>query len=147
VGFNLEDSDHHGSGSLVDLDVQASKIVSVRAAARDLGVDVVINARVDTFVRHLDNAVEEGVRRGRAYLAAGADCVYPIMIQEEADIAAFVNGVGGPVNVNIRPVTPSLAVLRRLNVARVSMGGGLFRIALNAAHDAAAAFQAGTLYT
>jgi len=150
VGFNLEDSDHHGTGVLVDVEKQAERIATVKAAAKRAGVDVVINARVDTYARHVGDAetqLKEGVRRGRAYLEAGADCVYPIMIQDENAIDAFVDGVGGAVNVNLRAGTPSLDMLRRLNVARVSMGGGLFRIALNAARDAAEALRAGTLFT
>lgn len=150
AGFNLEDSDHHGPAVLVDVEVQAARIAAVRAAARKAGVDVVINARVDVYVRHLgepEAQLKEGIRRGRAYLAAGADCVYPIMIAEEQAIGAFVDGVGGAVNVNLRAVTPPLGVLCRLNVARVSLGGGLVRIALTAGRQAAEAFRAGTLYT
>ena len=149
AGFNLEDSDHHGSGVLVDEDKQAERIAAVRAAAGTAGVDVVINARVDVYVRHVGDAanqLKEGVQRGRAYLAAGADCVYPIMISDERAIGDFVQGVGGNVNVNMRAGTPPLDVLRRLNVARVSLGGGLYRIAQTAARQAAEALRAGTLF-
>jgi 2-methylisocitrate lyase-like PEP mutase family enzyme len=149
VGFNLEDSDHHGSGVLVDVDKQAERIAAVRAAAKNAGVEVVINARVDTYVRHVGDAeqqLREGVRRGRAYLEAGADCVYPIMINDERAIGDFVQGVGGNVNVNMRAGTPPLPQLRRLNVARVSLGGGLYRIAQTAARQAAEQLLAGTLY-
>jgi 2-methylisocitrate lyase-like PEP mutase family enzyme len=149
VGCNLEDSDHHGPGILVDIESASQRIADVRQAAKEAGVDIVINARVDTYVRHVGDAQEqlaEGVRRGRAYLAAGADCVYPIMISDEMAIGAFVDGVGGPVNVNLRANTPPLETLRRLNVARVSLGGGLFRIALTAARQAAEAFKAGALF-
>lgn len=150
VGCNLEDSDHHGSGTLVNVEAASERIAAVRQAAKEAGVAVVINARVDTYVRKVGDADEqlrEGVKRGRAYLAAGADCIYPIMINEERAIGAFVDGVGGPVNVNLRAGTPSLDTLRRLNVARVSMGGGLFRIALTAARQAAEALRAGTLFS
>ncbi|MFI5267044.1 MAG: isocitrate lyase/phosphoenolpyruvate mutase family protein [Chloroflexota bacterium] len=149
VGFNLEDSDHHGSGVLVDLEKQTERIAAVRAAAKRAGVDVVVNARVDVYVRHVGDAGEqlkEGVRRGRAYLEAGADCVYPIMISDERAIGDFVQGIGGAVNVNLRAGTPTLDVLRRLNVARVSLGGGLFRIAMTATRQAAEALRAGTLF-
>ena len=149
VGCNLEDGDHHGGGVLVDVDTAAERIASVRRAATEAGVPIVINARVDTYVRHVGDAEQqltEGIRRGRAYLAAGADCVYPIMISDERAIGSFVDGVGGPVNVNLRAGTPRLDTLRRLNVARVSLGGGLFRIASTAARQAAEAFQAGTLF-
>ena len=150
VGCNLEDSDHHGSSVLVDADIQAARIADIRAAAATAGAEVVINARVDVYVRHVgepEEQLREGIRRGRAYLAAGADCVYPIMIADEHAIGAFVDGVGGAVNVNLRAATPPLAVLRRLGVARVSLGGGLFRIASNATREAAEAMLAGTLFT
>ena len=149
AGLNIEDSDHHGQGVLVELEKQVERIATVRSAAQKAGVNLVINARVDTYVRYVGEAPEqlsEGVRRGRAYLAAGADCVYPIMISDERAIGAFVDGVGGPVNVNMRPETPTLDTLRRLNVARVSLGGGLFRIAITAARQAAEALRAGTLF-
>ncbi|MDE3076445.1 MAG: isocitrate lyase/phosphoenolpyruvate mutase family protein [Chloroflexota bacterium] len=149
VGLNLEDSDHHGPGALVDVEEQAERLAAVRVAARKAGVEVVINARVDTYVRHVgdaDTQLREGIRRGRAYLEAGADCVYPIMIQDAKAIGAFVDGVGGPVNVNLRSGSPPLTVLRQLNVARVSLGGGLFRFAMNAARDAGRALLEGTLF-
>jgi 2-methylisocitrate lyase-like PEP mutase family enzyme len=149
VGFNLEDSDHHGSGVLVDVEKQAERIAAVRAAGKKAGVDVVINARVDVYVRHVgdaDQQLKEGVRRGRAYLEAGADCVYPIMIADERAIGDFVQGIGGNVNINMRAGTPTLDILRRLNVARVSLGGGLFRIAITAARQAAEALRDGTLF-
>lgn len=150
VGCNLEDGDHHGPGPLVPIEAHAERVAAVKAAAAKAGVAVVVNARVDVYVRHIGEAdvqLKEGIQRGRAYLAAGADCVYPIMISDEQAIGAFVDGVGGNVNVNLRQGTPPLATLRRLNVARVSMGGGLFRIAITAARQAAESFRAGTLYT
>ena len=42
--------------------------------------------------------VADGLERARAYADAGADCVYPIGITDEATIAAFVE-LGTPVNV------------------------------------------------
>jgi 2-methylisocitrate lyase-like PEP mutase family enzyme len=150
IGCNLEDGDHHGPGPLVPVEVHAERVTAVKAAAAKAGVEVVINARVDVYVRKIgepDVQLKEGIRRGRAYLEAGADCVYPIMISDERAIGAFVDGVGGNVNVNLRPGTPGLDTLRRLNVARVSMGGGLFRIAITAAREAAEALKAGKLYS
>lgn len=72
----------------------------------------------------------EAVRRGRLYLAAGADCVYPIGISDEKDIAILVAEVPGPINGNTRPGGPDLARLRELNVARVSYGPRFYRDAL-----------------
>jgi 2-methylisocitrate lyase-like PEP mutase family enzyme len=130
VGLNLEDSDHHGPGPLVDAGQQADRIAAVVAAGRAAGVDVAVNARVDVHIRAVGEEggrLAEALRRGRAYLAAGATCVYPIGVADEPTIAALVDGVGGPVNVLARPGAPSLARLAELGVARVSFGAGLMR--------------------
>jgi 2-methylisocitrate lyase-like PEP mutase family enzyme len=46
--------------------------------------------------------VAEAVRRGGLYLGAGADCIYPIGVSDEKDIAALVASVPGPINANTR---------------------------------------------
>ena len=123
-GCNLEDSDHRSPGSLVDASTHAARIAGVRAAAGDA---LVINARVDTFARRLPNALEEAIERGKRYLDAGADCVYPITVSDEGDIAALVDTLG-MVNVNLGPRSPSVARFAELGVARISVGSGLHRI-------------------
>jgi 2-methylisocitrate lyase-like PEP mutase family enzyme len=146
VGCNLEDSDHRaGNGKLVPIDVQAERIAAVKEAGRAAGVDVVVNARTDSFIRRLDGALAASIERGRAYLAAGADCCYPIGAAAEDDLRALVAGIGGPVNVLLRPGVPSLDVLRTIGVARASVGSGLYRVAQAAVADAAAALKAGKL--
>lgn len=136
VGCNLEDSVHSAAtgarpgGGLRDAEAQAVWLAEVRATASAAGVDVVVNARVDVFVQQAgepEGRVDEAVRRGRAYLTAGADCVYPILVDDEAAIARLVEGIGGPVNVLARPQAPSLTRLAELGVARVSYGPGLYR--------------------
>jgi len=135
VGFNIEDTDHR-QGGLVAADAQAERIAELRAVARSIGVPVVINARVDVFERDESPAeaqIVEAIRRGRLYLAAGADCVYPIMAADEPTLAALVDGIDGPLNVYARPEAPSLARLAELRVARVSYGPWIHRLAMRAA--------------
>jgi len=123
-GCNLEDSDHRNPGSLVDASMHAARIAGVRAAAGD---SLVINARVDTFARRLPNAREEAIERGKRYLDAGADCVYPITVSDEDDVAALVAALG-VVNVNLAPRSSSVDRFAELGVARISVGSGLHRI-------------------
>ncbi|MEN3273062.1 MAG: hypothetical protein V7636_1823, partial [Actinomycetota bacterium] len=73
------------------------------------------------------NARDEAVERGKRYLDAGADCVYPITVSDEEDVAALVAALG-VVNVNLAPRSPSVARFAELGVARVSVGSGLHRI-------------------
>lgn len=116
VGCNLEDTDHAGGG-LTPVAKQADYLASVRAAA---GQDLVVNARVDVFVR--GGELADGVERARAYLAAGADCVFPILIESSSKLLSFLAQVDGPVNVLRLPDHPVPA-----GVARISLGSGLWR--------------------
>ncbi|HWE81804.1 MAG TPA: isocitrate lyase/phosphoenolpyruvate mutase family protein [Gaiellaceae bacterium] len=125
AGMNLEDS--HGEKQLVGLDDQVELIRAVRAAAPDL----VLNARVDVFISGA-GGIDEAVERGNAYLAAGADCVYPIVAPWEA-IAALVGGIGGPLNILVPVEEPRLDELEALGVARVTFGPRLATAALDEA--------------
>ena len=117
VGINFEDSARAG---LVDVEEQAAAIRAIREAVPDL----VINARVDIFVRIGTGDVAEAAERGNAYLAAGADCVYPILAPV-GSIEALVHRIKGPVNVIAVPETPPPAELEELGVARLTWGSGL----------------------
>jgi 2-methylisocitrate lyase-like PEP mutase family enzyme len=130
VGLNLEDS-RPSTAELVDAAEQADFLAAVRDAASTQGVDLVVNARTDTFLRRAGTPKEQlaaALDRGARYLAAGADCVYPIAAADPAVIRALVEGVPGPVNVGYGPgraLSPD--GLGRLGVARVSFGPGLQR--------------------
>lgn len=129
AGCNLEDSDPR-TGKLIDPDQQADFLSSVRNAASHTKLDLVINARIDTYLHGSGTGVEklaEAIRRARRYLAAGADCVYPILASESQAIRALVRQAGGPVNILFTPDTPSLTDLAALGVARISFGAGLHR--------------------
>jgi 2-methylisocitrate lyase-like PEP mutase family enzyme len=134
VGCNLEDTDHHGGGGpLVDADRQAAYLAEVRAAADARGVHVVINARVDTFVRKVgDEAAQltEALRRGRLYLEAGADCVYPIMAADPEAVRRLVTELPGPINVNARRGGLTVQELADLGVRRISFASGLHQLAM-----------------
>jgi 2-methylisocitrate lyase-like PEP mutase family enzyme len=136
VGCNIEDS-NPATRTLTDQDRQADYVAAVRAEA---GQELVINARVDVYVRppaadrardgtlsagEVDaEAIEAAVARGNAYLGAGADCVYPILAPAVA-LRALVSRIDGPVNAMYRPGGPSLAELAAFGVARITFGGGL----------------------
>lgn len=129
VGLNLEDSDPP-SGKMIDAAEQADFLSAVRGAAVSLGVDLVINARTDSFLRRAGSPSEQladSIDRGARYLAAGVDCVYPIAAAEPDVIKALVAGIPGPVNVGYGQGNQSLAELAALGVARVSFGPVLQR--------------------
>jgi len=131
VGCNLEDS---VDGQLVDPAQQADYLAEVRAAA---GADLVINARIDTFVRPGADgagAVAEAVRRGREYRRAGADCTYPIAAPTEV-LPELVSGIGGPLNAHAAPGGPTAAELITAGATRISYGTSLHRYLMDNLRD------------
>ena len=141
AGCNLEDTDY-AAGGLRDADRQAEWLRAVRQAASDDGYGLVINARIDVFLGPLlagagpgtqAELVPEALRRANAYLEAGVDCVYPLVLWETDALRAFTSEIRAPVNVVRMPQAPSLAELAALGIARVSWGHFLF-------HDAMARF-------
>jgi 2-methylisocitrate lyase-like PEP mutase family enzyme len=127
VGVNLEDSDP-GSGEMIDGTEQADFLAAVRSAAVSLGVDLVINARTDSFIRRAGSPEEQlaaSIDRGVRYREAGADCVYPIAVAEPDAIRALVEGIPGPVNIGFVRGKMALAELASFGVARVSFGPSL----------------------
>ena len=134
AGFNFEDSDHDSDAPMIDAEIQAERIAAIKSESAKAGVDLVLNARVDVFIHRqgtLQEQATEGLRRARLYKHAGADCVYPILLADEAIISDFVAAVG-PINVNLRPDGPlTLQTTAALGVRRISYAASLFRAALN----------------
>jgi 2-methylisocitrate lyase-like PEP mutase family enzyme len=132
AGINFEDSTDDGH---VPLEEQVAMIRAIREAVPEL----VINARVDVFVRNI-GGIDEAVERGNAYLAAGADCVYPIACPVTA-VADLAGRIDGPINVLVIPGMPEPHELQKLGVARMTWGSGLANAAYaEAVRVAAAAF-------
>ena len=142
VGINLEDG-RPGHGPLRPVDEAAARIRAAREAAEGAGVPIVINARVDNWMQHDATAPAErladAVQRAQAYLAAGADGIYPIGLDDRATLAALARAVDAPINVAAGPGMPDLAELARLGVARVSTATRFATLAMAAVDHAAAA--------
>jgi len=137
VGVNLEDS-VKGPEPMRTLEDAAARIGAAREAARAAGVPIVINARVDVFIKQVGDEAgrfDEAVRRGKAYLAAGADGVYPITLRDSATIGRLVRALDAPLNINVRAGYPSLAELEALGVRRVTTATALTMVALSAVRD------------
>lgn len=127
AGCNLEDSDPR-SGEMIGVQTQAAWLREVVDAAEAAGVPLVVNARIDVHLREWGSPEERlpaAVARARAYLGAGATCVYPIGLTSLDQIEELAGAVEGPVNVVFLPNGPSIEDLARAGVARVSFGGGL----------------------
>ena len=149
AGCNLEDTDH-AAGELSDPDEHAEWLRAVRQAASEDGYPLVINARIDVFLDAMlagagpgtqEGLVPEALRRAAAYLEAGVDCVYPIVLWEPGALQSFMAEVRGAVNVARLPQAPPLAELAALGVARVSWGHFLHLDAMARFADQLASLQ------
>ena len=134
VGANIEDQ-------LRPLpDAVAAVEAVLRAAAAEGVPDFVLNARTDAVLhagdRDADEVLADAVRRGRAFLDAGAPVVFVPGALSEGQVVALVEAFG-PQRLSMLPVPggPSLARLQELGVARVSFGPFPQRVALTALQE------------
>lgn len=117
-----------------------------RAAARardDLDPDFVLIARTDARGAP-GGSVEEVIRRGNAYLEAGADMIFPEGLVSAAEVEQVCREVHGPIHYNRTGVSPLLPLdeLNRIGVAMVSNATGTLRASARAMWDYMAAFMA-----
>src|SRR6478735_9156047 len=91
VGANVEDR-------LKPLAESVAVVEAIVAAGQAEGVPFVLNARTDAFVRARDRAIEESIadaiERGRAFLDAGATCVFVPGIFNAELTQRLVEGIG-----------------------------------------------------
>src|SRR3954451_24825489 len=144
VGVNLEDG-LHGPTPMRTVDDAVARIRAAREAAHAAGVPIVINARTDLYIKNIgdeQSRFDGAVARGRAYLAAGADCFYPITLRDPATIGRLVQALKAPININVRAGYPSVTELEALGVARVTTATQLTLVALDATRRVAREIKA-----
>lgn len=147
VGINIEDI-VPGATELEDLKLQADKIAAIARAAKTAGVRLVINARTDVFLREIgapEGRLALAIERGKAFIAAGADCVFVPFARDPDTIRALVQGIG-PINVLATKGVPPVHELKALGVARVSVGSGPHRATLALTRDIARQLKSSGTY-
>ena len=133
VGANIEDQ-------MRPVAEAAANVERIMKVAQDEGVDFVLNARTDAFVRGRDRDQDEvladAVERGKAFLDAGAPVVFVPGRLDEAQVSTLVDALG-PQRLTLigSPGVPSLARLEELGVARVSYGPMSQNVALTALQE------------
>jgi 2-methylisocitrate lyase-like PEP mutase family enzyme len=145
VGINIEDTDKK-TKALLPAEVQCEKIKRIKKVAAEINVPLFINARTDCFIHEKifdspQSRLEETIKRGLDYKAAGADCFYPILVNKEDEIRAIVQQVEMPVNIITVPGTPELNVLQEIGVARISLGPSFLKYVIKGMKDLAIKLQ------
>lgn len=156
-GANIEDSVPEeglkgGVGkALYPVDVQVKRL---RDALRAAPEDFVVNARCDVFrlepppVDGDDEAMQEAMARGKAYLEAGATTVFywgGARGLRTEEVERLVRELGGMVAVKMggKEGDMSAAELGAIGVARISVGPELYRLGMKAVRDGAERLLAG----
>jgi len=134
VGVNLEDGMPNPKEPVRTIEDAAAHIRAARAAASAAGVPIVINARIDLYLKHVgDEATRftETLRRAEAYLAAGADCIFVFAVADLDLIKKLTAAIKAPVNVVGRAGGPGLKALEAAGVARVSIASGASMVVMS----------------
>lgn len=129
VGINVEDTVHSEGKRMRSATEHADYVGSIRQAADAAGVELVINARTDVFLKPegtFEDPLAEAIERLRACEAAGARCLYPVKAPGSDALRTLLDELSTPINVIAHPLNGSAAGsledLRALGVHRVSFG-------------------------
>jgi len=151
AGANIEDSiPERGFADGVEkclypLDEQVGRLKRVLQIASEAGVmDFVLNARSDVMKLDPlpDGALEETIRRGKAYLEAGATTVFVwggARGLRDDEVRALVAAFEGRLAVKLSGKSDGLSVseLADIGVARISIGPSLWMLAMKAVRTTA----------
>jgi 2-methylisocitrate lyase-like PEP mutase family enzyme len=130
AGLSIEDFDGKG---IYPIDEAVARIKVARAAIDKAGGDVMLTGRCENFL-HGRPDLDDTIRRLKAYSDAGADCLYAPLIKTREQVEAVVKAVAPkPVNfLNSGAFGFTVADLAAMGVRRISVGGSLARIAMQA---------------
>ncbi|CCD98129.1 isocitrate lyase/phosphoenolpyruvate mutase family protein [Bradyrhizobium sp. STM 3809] len=141
AGLSIEDSTGDKADPLYERALAIARIRAARQAIDASGSGVLLTGRCEAYLwGRTDLALV--IDRLRAYAEAGADCLYAPGLKSPEDIAEVVRAVAPkPVNLLNGAGTFSLSQAEALGVRRISIGGGLARMAwagvMRAAEDMA----------
>jgi len=137
AGLSIEDATGNPDRPLYDFDLALARVKAARAAIDKAGgqenTKVVFTARTEGFIRGRPD-LDETIRRLKAFADAGADCLYSPGIKTREQIEATVKAVAPkPVNfLNSGAFGFTVKDLAGMGVRRISAGGTLARVAMNA---------------
>ncbi|MEO8208580.1 MAG: isocitrate lyase/phosphoenolpyruvate mutase family protein [Chloroflexota bacterium] len=137
AGLSIEDSSGDPAQPLFDFNLSVERIRAARQAIDRGATRVVLTGRSEGYLVGRPD-LDATIRRLQAYAEAGAECLYAPRIGSLEDIATLVRELAPkPVNVLVGSDFTTVAELAGLGVRRISVGGGLARVAWGAFLQAA----------
>jgi len=133
AGLSIEDFTGDEKTAIYALDTAVARVKAARATIDRNGGEVVFTARCENFL-HGNPSLDDTIHRLKAYSEAGADCLYAPGIKTREQIEAVVKAMAPkPVNfLNSGPFGFTVADIAGMGVRRISVGGALARVAMNA---------------
>jgi 2-methylisocitrate lyase-like PEP mutase family enzyme len=133
AGLSIEDYTNDDANPLYDFDLAVARVKAARKAIDELGGDVLLTGRAEGFL-HGRPDLGDAIKRLKAFSEAGADCLYVPLIKTREQIVEVVKAVAPkPVNfLNSAPFGFTVKDLTDMGVRRISVGGTLSRVAMDA---------------
>jgi 2-methylisocitrate lyase-like PEP mutase family enzyme len=130
AGISIEDSTGAANQPLYPIEEACERLRAARRAIDKAGGDVMLIGRAECFFVGRPD-LPETITRLKAYSQAGANCLYAPGIRTRKEIEAVVAAVyPKPVNLLVGSTSSmTIADIAKLGVRRVSVGGGLARVA------------------
>jgi 2-methylisocitrate lyase-like PEP mutase family enzyme len=137
VGGSIEDYDP--ADGLYEQGHAVERVAAAVEAARGLDVPFTLTARAENHIRGNPD-LDDTIARLRAFEEAGADVLYAPGLRTVDDIRAVCDAVSKPVNVLAVPSLTAAEIIAA-GAQRISVGGSLTWVAVNAAAEAATAIR------
>jgi 2-methylisocitrate lyase-like PEP mutase family enzyme len=137
VGGSIEDWDPNGH--LYDKGRAAERIAAAAEAAHALPFPFMLTARAENHIRGNPD-LDDTIARLQAYEASGADVLYAPGLRTREEVKAVCQAASRPVNVLLLPGM-SMTEIVEGGARRVSVGGGLTWVAVDAMVAAATAIR------
>jgi 2-methylisocitrate lyase-like PEP mutase family enzyme len=133
AGLSIEDYTNDDANPLYDFDLAVARVKAARKAIDETGADVLLTGRAEGFL-HGRPDLADAIKRLKAFSEAGADCLYAPLIKTREQITEVVKAVAPkPVNfLNAGPYGFTVKDLEQMGVRRISVGGTLSRVAMDA---------------
>ena len=138
VGCSIEDWSGDKEMQIYDIGFATERVQAAVEAARSLPFPFTLTARAENLIRNRPD-LDDTIKRLQAYEEAGADVLYAPGLNDVDTVKAVTSSVSKPVNALSTSANAhiSLAEFADAGAKRISVGGGLARIATGAFLDAA----------
>jgi 2-methylisocitrate lyase-like PEP mutase family enzyme len=131
VGGSIEDFTGDSAEPIYEFDLAVARVRAAVEVARSLPVHFMLTARAENLL-HGRMDMADTIRRLQAYEAAGADVLYAPGLRTVAEVRHVVGALKRPFNIVTGWLDPDItaAQLAEAGAKRISVGGGLSRLAM-----------------